>query len=278
MKTKFSVLAFWLVVFGQVVFAQSAFRVEVKGQGAPVLLFPGFGCTGQVWDETVAELAKTHECHVFTLAGFGGVPAIARPWLATIKTEVVAYVKAKKLAKPTLLGHSLGGTLSLWLAASEPTLFGQVVAVDALPCSAALMIPNYNGEPIPADNPQSAMMLKLDSAAFVAMNAQSVPFMCRNVAKQSAIVGWMAQADRQTYVYGYIELLNLDLREQIANIRVPVTILAATNPDLATVQKTYQAQYAKLPSVVVHYAEKSAHFVMFDQPEWFLAKLKQLIP
>lgn len=273
MKTNTFIFFFLLVsVLAQ---AQSAFRVMVKGKGQPILLFPGFGCTGQVWDEAVAELSKTHQCHIFTFAGFGNVPPIEGPWLTKIKDEVIAYVKEKKLEKPTLLGHSLGGTLSLWLASLEPDMFKKIIAVDALPASAALMIPNYQGEPIAYDNPQSKMMLSMDSASFAAMNAQSIPYMCKNVEKQKVLIGWMNKADRKTYVYGYIDMLNLDLREAIGKIKIPVIVLGAANPDKATVEKTYKTQYEKLPSTVFYYAENSAHFVMYDQPNWFMEKLRE---
>ncbi|WP_276371940.1 alpha/beta hydrolase [Chryseolinea sp. H1M3-3] len=253
--------------------SQAAFQVVVKGQGQPVLLFPGFACTGEVWDETVAELSKTHQCHVFTFAGFGNVAPIEGQWLAKIKDDVLAYVKERKLKKPILLGHSLGGTLSLWLASIEPDMFSKIIAVEALPSSAALMIPGYKGEPISYDNPQSKMMLRMDSASFAAMNAQTVPYMCKNAEKQKVLIDWMNKADRKTYVYGYVDMLNLDLREAIVRIKIPVIVLGAANPDKTTVEKTYKAQYEKLASVVIHYAENSAHFVMYDQPNWFMEKL-----
>jgi pimeloyl-ACP methyl ester carboxylesterase len=256
------------------VYAQKSFEVTVKGKGAPILLFPGFGCTGELWNETVAELSKTNECHVFTFAGFGNVAPIESPWFSKIKDDVIQYVKTNKLIKPTLIGHSLGGTLSYWLASSEPDLFKKVIAVDALPCSAALMIPNYNGEIIPYDNPQSKMMLQMDEVSFHAMNAQTVGFMCNNKEKQKEIIAMMNLVDRKTYVNGYVDMLNLDLREEIAKIKIPVIILAATFPDKATVEKTYNAQFEKLPSVKIYYAENAAHFVMYDQPEWFLNHVK----
>jgi pimeloyl-ACP methyl ester carboxylesterase len=251
-----------------------AFDVQVIGKGKPVLFFPGFACTGELWEEAVANLSKKYECHVFTFAGFGNVPPVGTPWFSRIKDDVVLYVKSKKLKGSIVVGHSLGGTLSYWLAADEPTLFSKVIAVDALPSSAALMIPNYKGDKIPYDNPQSGMMLSMDSASFASMNAQSVQYMCKNKEKQQTIVNWMNKADRKTYVYGYIDMLNLDLREDIKKITIPVTILAATNPDLATVQKTYQDQLKQLPSVKIEYAPDAAHFVMYDQPTWFIEKLQ----
>lgn len=277
MKTKLILLIALMLLISKSVFSQTAFKVDVKGKGAPVLLFPGFGCTGEVWNETVAELSKNYECHIFTFAGFGNVAPIEGPWLSTIKNQVVSYVKTKKLKKATLMGHSLGGTLSLWLAAEETNLFKKVILVDALPASAALMIPNYKGEVIPYDNPQSKMMLGMDQKAFNAMNSQATSYMCLNKEKQKTINEWMSVADRKTYVYGYIDMLNLDLRKEIAKIKIPVVILAATNPDLATVQNTYKAQYENLPSVKIYYAANSAHFVMYDQPEWFMEKVKSEI-
>jgi len=255
--------------------SQSAFKVVVSGKGQPILFFPGFGCTGEVWNDAVAELSKTYQCHVFTFAGFGNVPPIEGQWLAKIKAGVIAYVKEKKLKKTILIGHSIGGTLSLWLASAEPTMFNKIIAVDALPASAALMIPNYKGEPIAYNNPQSKMMLEMDTASFAAMNAQTVSYMCKNVEKQKVLTDWMNKADRKTYVYGYVDMLNLDLREAVAKIKIPVIVLAAANPDKAIVEKTYKAQYEKLPSVMILYAENSTHFVMYDQPNWFMEKLRE---
>lgn len=277
MKTKAFVLLLLVISYFSDASAQAAFRVIVKGKGDPVLLFPGFGCTGEVWNETVAILAETHECHIFTFAGFGNVPPIETPWLLKIKDEVIKYVKDRKLKKPTLLGHSLGGTLSLWLATLEKDMFKKVIAVEALPGTAALMIPGYKGDILSYDNPRSKMMLNMDSVAFAKMNLQTIPYMCLNKEKQSVILDWINTADRKTYVYGYTDMLNLDLRKEIAAIKIPVVVLAAANPDINTVQKNYQLQYASLPSVNIYYAERSAHFVMYDQPEWFINKIKEVI-
>jgi pimeloyl-ACP methyl ester carboxylesterase len=257
--------------------AQSQFQVVVKGKGEPVLLFPGFGCTGEVWNETVASLSKNYECHIFTFAGFGKVPAIEGPWLSNIKDALLKYVKEKNLKRPTIVGHSLGGTLGLWLAILEKDTFKKIIVVDALPSTAALMIPNYNGDIIPYDNPQSKMMLEMDSASFATMSGQSVPYLCLNKDKHNTIRAWIGQTDRKTYVKGYIDLLNLDLRKQIRDIKTPVTVLAATSPDRATVEKVYKTQYAGLPSVDIQYAENSAHFLMYDQTEWFINKVKEVI-
>ena len=70
------------------------------------------------------------------------------------------------------------------------------------------------------------------------------------------------------------DLLKLDLREDISKIKIPVTILAATYPygmDMA--KSTYEGQYKKLGRYEIEYAEGSAHFIMYDKPEWFLDQI-----
>jgi pimeloyl-ACP methyl ester carboxylesterase len=276
MKKSVVLFAFALFAFFSPCAAQSpAFKVEVVGKGNPVLLFPGFACTGDIWKETTRELAKQYECHVFTFAGFGGVFPIEKPWLPKIKEQVVAYVKSHQLKNAVVIGHSLGGTLGLWLACTETNLFKKIIAVDALPCSGALMVPNFKAEDMVYDNPYSKQMLEMDSSSFRASAKQMVSFMVLKKEKQEEIINWMMMADRKTYVYGYIDLLKLDLRQDIANITIPVVVLAATHPDKKIIENTYNTQYQQLTNKVFHYADQSAHFVMLDQPDWFLSKLKE---
>lgn len=277
MKTILSITLVLVCLFSLPVQGQKAFDVVVKGKGDPVLLFPGFGCTARVWDNVVEELSRNHKLHLFTFAGFGDVMPIQMPWLATIKDQIAVYVKENKLEKPILVGHSIGGTLALWLASARTDMFKKVIVVDGLPCSAAVMIPGYAGEKFPFDNPQSTKMLEMDDKAFQGMITQQAAFMSKSFEGQKSIVEMMKNTDRKTYVYGYIEMLNLDLRNEIAKITVPVTVLAATFPDRATVEKTYKAQFEKLPGVKIEYAPQSAHFIMYDQPEWFLNNLLKSI-
>lgn len=249
------------------------FKVTVKGEGQPILFFPGFTCTGDVWDDVVKELSKNYECHIFTFAGFGDVAPIEKPWLPKIKEGVEQYITEKILDDPIVIGHSLGGALGLWLA-SEDAGYKQIIVVDALASTGALMIPNFKSENMMYDNPYNQQLLQMDKDSFEKMATQMASGMSLNKDKQGKIKNWMVQADRETYVYGYTDLLKLDLREDIANITTPVTILAATHPyGKEMAESTYSNQYKNLPSYKIEFAEGAAHFIMYDKPEWFLNKI-----
>ncbi|UHG93468.1 alpha/beta fold hydrolase [Spirosoma oryzicola] len=254
---------------------QTAFTVKVTGQGEPVLLLPGFACTADVWQETVAAISANHECHAFTFAGFGDVPPIGFPWLPTIKEQLIDYVKKKNLKQATIIGHSLGGTLGMWLVTSEPTLFKKLIAVDALPCTGALLMPTFKASQMVYDNPYSKQQLAMDSVHFHQMARQMASGMSLNQTKHGQLVDWMMKADRKTYVYGYIDLLRLDLRDDLANTTVPIVVLAATHPNRQQVETTWNQQLAKLKEKRIYYADQSAHFIMYDQPAWFIAKIRE---
>ncbi|MEM5565595.1 alpha/beta hydrolase [Psychroserpens sp. AS72] len=276
MKTFKNLILITICVFSITVQAhEKAFEVEVKGQGEAVLLFPGFTCTGDVWNDVVEELSKTNECHIFTFAGFGNVPAIDTPWLSKVKEGIDQYISKNKLQKATIIGHSLGGTLGLWIATDEDAMFNKIIVIDALPSTGALIIPNFNSETIVYDNSFNQRLLDMDVTSFEAMATQMASNMSLNKEKHDLIKEWILKTDRKTYVYGYTDLLKLDLRESIAKITIPVTILAATEPyGEDVVKKTYEEQYKYLEDYSIKFAKASAHFIMFDQPKWLLSIIK----
>lgn len=279
MKTIKKLMAILLIITSFSVNAQDQpFKVEVIGKGEPILLFPGFTCTGDVWNDTVTELSQDYQCHVFTFAGFGDVPAIQKPWLPKIKEGILSYIAEKQLKNPIVIGHSLGGALALWMA-TESNSYKKLIIVDALSSTGALMMLNFKSEYMVYDSPYNKQLLEMNTTDFEAMALQMVTGMTMDTLKQEIIKDWMLQADRETYVYGYTDLLKLDLREDLSKIKVPVTILAATEPyGYDTVKATYETQYKELAEYDIKFAEGSAHFIMYDQPLWFMDNLLNSLP
>src|SRR5947207_644573 len=74
--------------------AKLSFAVETSGKGRPVILVPGYACSGAVWNGTVAHLRDHYQCHVLTLAGFAGQPRVEGPFLETVRKDLAAYIRS----------------------------------------------------------------------------------------------------------------------------------------------------------------------------------------
>ena len=118
--------------------------VERHGQrGTPLILVPGLVSGAWVWQDTLRRFAGEHVIYVVTLPGFDGrAPAPGKPMEAA-QQALRELIVSRKLAKPVLIGHSLGGTLAIALAEQEPDLVGGVVTIDGLP-----VFPTTEGVPL----------------------------------------------------------------------------------------------------------------------------------
>lgn len=252
--------------------------VEVTGKGKPIVLIPGFTVPGEIWNPIVKKLEKNYECHIVTLAGFGGKEPIEFPWLPKVNESLKNYILKNNLQNATIIGHSLGGTIATWLAAQNDLKLSKIILIDALPASGALMIPDFNPENLAYESQYNNQLLTMDDAAFEQIATAMSKGMSTKEPDQERIKDWIQKSDRKTYVYGYTDYLKLDLREDLKNISIPVTIIAATKPYGEEMAKqTYKSQYANLKDYNFIIAENSAHFIMLDKPDWFLEQIQMIL-
>ena len=250
-----------------------AFHVTQQGEGFPVLLLPGFATPGSVWDETVAHLPDGYSYYQVSYAGFNGLAPIDTPWYETIKRELIAYVVDHDLRELRLIGHSLGGNLATEIAADLPDRVAQLVIVDALACMREVMMPGVSAEQLAYDSPPSQQMLQASDETMRQTARMTAQSMTQAPDKVDSLEHWIMQADRKTYVYGYVDLLKQDLRPKLSQITAPTLILGAPFPNTEAVKSTLEQQYADLENKTIRVAPDSRHFIMFDQPEWFYEQI-----
>jgi pimeloyl-ACP methyl ester carboxylesterase len=269
-----------LLLISNIVLASAqnnAIEVTKTGKGAPVLFLPGFTCPGTVWNDCIQQLKGKYSVHIVSYAGFDGVAPIKFPWYSAIKEQLITYIKNNKLRNITVIGHSMGGTLGMDIAASLPAEVKKLLVVDGLPCMRDLMMPGMTADQFQYDNSYNKQQLKMDAAAFAKNVGYFANSMTNNTAKKDTLKQWMIRADRETYVYGYTDLLKLDLRPDLKNIKAKVLVLAASFPDTAAVQKTLESQFANLSAKTLTIAPDSKHFIFFDQPTWFYTQMNNFI-
>ncbi|TAD81732.1 MAG: alpha/beta hydrolase [Bacteroidetes bacterium] len=255
------------------VHAQSnAINVSVKGSGMPVLFLPGFACPGSVWDETVNNLTPGFQAHLVTYAGFNGVSPIPMPWYPALKEALKQYIIDQQMQQVYIVGHSMGGNLATDLAAALPERVTKILLVDAIPCMRELMMPGVPAEGVGYEAPYNTQMLNMDENAIKQYANMMASNMTNNKTGKDSIMQWMVKADRKTFVYGYVDLLKLDLRSALPSIKADVLILGASFPSKEVVQANYEKQYAQLTKKQIVLANNSKHFIMYDEPTWFYAQ------
>ena len=256
---------------------QKAFKVEVYGIGQPIILIPGYACSGDVWKSTVDALKGKYQLHVLTLAGFAGVPPIDTPVLKTVKNELIQYVRQNHLDKPVLIGHGLGAFMSLWAASEQPSLFSKILCVDGVPyispTTSSIDIreaPAYNAETIAYN------FANMPAKEFEANQFKAMRNMVKDAAHARLITNWTVASDRKTLSSVYAELSAIDLRNAISKINIPVLILGSNFRTTELSKKLLDDEYGNLTNKLILIAP-TKHFIMYDAPVWFREEVKNFL-
>lgn len=273
---KHTLIIFFILLTG-LVNAQKAFEVTISGKGQALIFLPGFTTPGSVWDQTIAALDKNYTVYQFTYAGFGGVAPIELPWYSTLSDQLAAYMESENIKKAIIVGHSMGGMLAIDLAAKVPGRIEKMVLVDALPCIRAVMMPQYTADQIQLESPYTRQMIAMTDSAMRQTATYMAQGMTNSADKYPTLINWILKSDRETYVYGYTELLKLDLRPKLANIETNTLVLAADFPTKEVASQTINAQFQDLKNKEIKIAPGSKHFIMFDQPQWFYDELNAFL-
>ena len=260
--------------------AHPTFTVRVAGKGRPVLLIPGLNTPGPVWDATVARYQTQYQCHVVSLAGFGGVAPqvpVSAHLLQDVRDQLLAYIKTQKLRQPVVVGHSLGGFLALWMAETDPAALGPLEIVDSLPFLPVVQNPAATAETMR----QPAEQLRQQVAqGHMPMAAQRkmVASMVTDTARVTQVARWGQASDPATTGQAMYDMYTTDLRPGLGRIQQPVVILGTWvayqqfGATKASTQAIFETQYAALPHKTLVLSEAGRHFLMYDDQPLFFAQ------
>ena len=104
-------------------YSDSTIFYRITGKGKPVVLIHGFGEDGNIWDKQVDFLQNQFQLIVPDLPGSGKSGVISSQSAVGME-EYAEIIKAilveEKIEKSTMLGHSLGGYITLAFAEKYP--------------------------------------------------------------------------------------------------------------------------------------------------------------
>lgn len=258
-------------------FAPTRFTVVDEGTtGKPdVILIPGLTSSREVWAGEAAKLAPNYRLHLVQINGFAGQPAgvnATGPLLEPIVMELHTYIAASGM-KPAVMGHSLGGLLTLMLAEKYPADVRKMVIVDALPFYGMLFGPTVTVEAI---QPQATKIRDALIAQTPEQRKEGAQKAAESLASDPAgrklVERNSEDSDASVFARAMYEDLQTDLRGEMAGIKTPTLMLypydpALQGPDAAKIDALYEGAYKPMANVKLARIDGSRHFIMLDQPE-----------
>jgi pimeloyl-ACP methyl ester carboxylesterase len=254
-------------------FKPTRISVEVRGSGPDVVLIPGLASSSGVWNGTVAAVPG-YRYHLVQVAGFAGTAAAgnsAGRVAAPVADEIARYIAANRLARPAIVGHSMGGSIAMMIGARHPGIVGRVMVVDMLPSPARPF-----GVPPAAVKPLAKLIggemagadrLRRDLKSLVGRFGSSNWLESRN---DAGVVGRSVS-----------ELLATDLTPELGRIRAPLTVVYACSARLSyacgTVSRAFASAYSERPGTKLVRIDRSGHTTMWDRPAEFQAALRAFL-
>ena len=257
-------------------FEVGALAVERHGKrGRPLILVPGLASGSWVWQDAIRTFRDDHVLYVVTLPGFDGRAPVAGNQLEAVQASLQQLISSRKLAKPVLVGHSMGGTLALAIAQQQPDLVGGVVTIDGLP-----VFPGTE-DMAPEQRPALAAgiarrMAGLTPAGFASQQQQYMRSIgVVDMARADELAKLTGRSDPAATVQYMAAVMAQDMRPGLGQIKAPVLVLApffeldANDPNAGLDNKV--GYYTELMSgtgkVSVVGIPGARHFAMIDQPQ-----------
>jgi len=261
--------------------------VKAEGKGKAVIFIPGLNSASSVFTDTCAAIKSNHQCHLIQLPGFAGLAPIAldnQDFLISMRDKIENYAKKKKLKHIYLIGHSLGGTLSLMIAQHSPDLVEKLVIIDALPFYSAIQNPAATADLMkPQAEQMRNMMLNQPREDYLKYGAQNLTSMSNNPERIALLTDWLKTSDSATTANAMYSMMVTDLRKPIATIKAPTLVLgawAAYKNYGATKESTkaiFAMQYTELKNVDIRVSETGYHFLMWDDENWVNQQITEFL-
>lgn len=255
--------------------------VEVVGSGPDLIFVPGLASSRETWKRTAERLRGKYRLHLVQVAGFAGESAranAAAPVLEPTAEAIDAYIVEAHLAPATYIGHSLGGTMGLYLAQHHPEHYRKVLLVDSLPFFGVLQGgPTATSDSLRPQVEKMRTQMMGDGKMPPAMLKGMAAGMAKSADGQQEIIDAGARGSGSVVTNAMAEDTLLDLRPGLPSMTTPITLIYPFDPGLGMPEAAwdglYKGQFAPLKTATLVRIDDSRHFVMFDQPAKFDAAL-----
>ena len=251
---------------------QGILHYEVYGRGRPVLLLHGWLGSWGLWQETMKYLGQYYRTYALDFWGFGEsgkkIPTFA---VQDFVSMVDQFMDRLGIERAPLVGHSMGGTVSLSTAINHPNRVSKVTVI---------------GSPIVGSS--LAWLLKLAGhrwTALMVFNAMwalrfglkvSAPIISNDQKFYEMITRDLSRTTLESFLLSIASLRRTVLRPFLSQIKIPAMGMYG-DKDVIVDPKQWQLMQTGMQSVRVERFKNAGHFIMLDEPERFLGTLRNFL-
>jgi pimeloyl-ACP methyl ester carboxylesterase len=234
---------------------------EIFGEGLPLIFLHGFNENSNVWDLIIPNVSKHNQCIVIDLPGFGKSPLPANLTIKYMADAVYRIIEELNLLKPIVIGHSMGGYISLDLVHIHPELLKGVGLFHSTTFADSDEKKDNRLKTIEFldKNPVEAFFKVFIPGLFAPQNLKSeLLILTENVVKQthkeSVIAGTKAMLERS------------DRTDVLKNSHIPWLFIAGQYDQLIPMEQiSLQASYCNKAMFEILF--NSGHIGMIEEPD-----------
>lgn len=251
---------------------QGIVHYEVYGRGRPVILLHGWLGSWGLWQETMAYLGRHFRTYALDFWGFGESGKKRETYaVQDFVTLVDQFMDSLGIMEAPLVGHSMGGTVSLSLAIHRPERVSKVVVIGSPIAGSSLAIPLK----LAGYRPIAFMLFNMMWAFKAGMRVAS-PIICNNPRFWEMMERDLSRTTLESFLMSIASLRRTDLRPLLGQIQVPVMGMYGDGDNIVH-PKQWKPLQQGIPSTKVVRWSNAKHFVMLDVSSDFLEKLKDFL-
>lgn len=253
-------------------------RIVRQGAGPGVLLVHGLAASPACWGELRAGLGKGYTIHQVHMRGFGGLaPPTGREhgrYLKSMADELAGYIRKTKRGPVSVIGHSMGGIVSLILARDHSDVVSKVMVVD-VPSFFSVLINPFATEATFTAFAETTRRQYLGKSVSELEGElrRTTRRLVRSREDVDRVVEWGLASDQALTADVMAEVMTTDLRPDLKQIEAPVDILyayeAAMQISSLAIDQLYASAYSGLNASKLVRIDEARHYIMLDQPARF---------
>lgn len=251
---------------------QGIVHYEVYGRGRPVILLHGWLGSWGLWQETMSFLGQSYRTYALDFWGFGESGKKRNTYMVQDFVSLVdQFMEKLGIVNAPLVGHSMGGTVSLAVALQYPERVKKVTIIGSPVVGSSLALPlKFAGY-----RPIAFLLFTMFGMFRRAMRVAS-PFICRDPRFPDMMDSDLSKTTLESFLVSIASLRRTDLRPRVGQLQIPVMGMFGDRDNIVDPREWRTLQQG-LPSARIERFKQAGHFIMLDEPQTFTHILKDFL-